>query len=505
VSSNRREFLRSSAAAGAIAGLADFSFLNNLPTLGAQDVRPDRARVPLERDIEPLVRLIEDTPREQLLAAVVQRIRDGLAYQPLLAALMLAGVRGIQPRPVGFKFHAVLVVNSAHQASLSAADKDRWLPLLWAVDNFKGSQARNRQEGDWLMGPVTEAQLPQASQAVQRFRAAMDNWDIEGADLASAAVARTLGANEAYELFWRYGARDFRDIGHKAIYVANSYRTLQTIGWRHAEPILRSLAYAILEHRESGNPAQLNAEADRPGRDNLSRVSRIRADWQRGRVSREASADLLATLRTGTASEAAEAVVRSLNDGVDPACAWDAVFLMSGECLMRQPGIVGLHTITTANALRFGYDTTASDETRRFLLLQAASFVPLFRQAMQGRGRVADTPRIDTFEAAEGRPAIDDVFTTLTNDRLGAARKTLALVQADRGQAEPLIAAARRLVFAKGTDSHDYKFSSAALEDYYHVTPAWRDRYLASSVFWLKGSGARDTPLIERARAALVG
>jgi hypothetical protein len=34
----------------------------------------------------------------------------------VLAALLLAGVRNIQPRPVGFKFHAVLVVNSAHLA-----------------------------------------------------------------------------------------------------------------------------------------------------------------------------------------------------------------------------------------------------------------------------------------------------------------------------------------------------------------------------------------------------
>ena len=52
-------------------------------------------------------------------------------------------------------------------------------------------------------------------------------------------LARSTGAAEVMELFWRYGARDFRDIGHKAIFVANSYRTLQTIGWRHAEPVLR--------------------------------------------------------------------------------------------------------------------------------------------------------------------------------------------------------------------------------------------------------------------------
>ena len=55
-------------------------------------------------------------------------------------------------------------------------------------------------------------------------------------------------------MFWRYGARDFRDIGHKAIFVANSYRTLVTIGWRHAEPILRSLAYALLDLAREANP-----------------------------------------------------------------------------------------------------------------------------------------------------------------------------------------------------------------------------------------------------------
>jgi len=89
-------------------------------------------------------------------------------------------------------------------------------------------------------------------------------------------------------MFWRYGARDFRDIGHKAIFVANSYRTLVTIGWRHAEPILRSLTYAIVDHGREANPSTSDHAADRPGRDNLRRLTRIRADWHRGRTTREA-------------------------------------------------------------------------------------------------------------------------------------------------------------------------------------------------------------------------
>src|SRR5260221_13432184 len=120
---------------------------------------------------------------------------------------MLAGVRSIQPRPLGFKFHAVLVVHSAHLASMAAQDKDRWLPLFWAMDNFKASQERNRKEGNWSMGEMTG--LPVPGQAKQRFLQAMDQWDVEGADKAIAAWSRTASQNEIYEAFWRLGVRDF--------------------------------------------------------------------------------------------------------------------------------------------------------------------------------------------------------------------------------------------------------------------------------------------------------
>jgi hypothetical protein len=61
------------------------------------------------------------------------------------------------------------------------------------------------------------------------------------------------------------------------------------------------------------------------------------------------------------------------------------------------------------------------------------------------------------------------------------------------------------LIFLKGRDSHDYKFSSAVLEDYHHLGLPGRDRFLAASVFNLKGSGAPDNDLVKRARAALSG
>ncbi len=501
---SRRDFVRRSAQLGTLAGLGNFSFLQGLPPLSADDVKP--ARVPLSPDIEPLVRLIEDTPRERLLEEVAGRIKKGTTYQELLGAVMLAGVRGIQPRPVGFKFHAVLVINSAHLATVAAQDQDRWLPMFWSLDNFKASQAANVKEGNWHMPPVEESKLPPANQAKERFIQAMENWDEQAADVAIAAFTRSAGATDVIETFWRFGARDFRDIGHKAIFVANSWRALQTIGWRHAEPIMRSLAYAILEH-EGDNPAKRDADQDRIGRDNAKRAGKVRSGWVKGKLDAAATTSLLSTIRSGSANDAGEQVVEMLNKEVDPASLWDGIFLGAGELLMRQPGIVGLHCVTSANALHYGYQTATSDETRRFLLLQAASFLPMFHKAMTGRGKVRDDVRIDTLEAAKpdatGAAAVEEILTDVSKDRMLAAKKTLSLLQAKPADAESLMAAARRLIFLKGRDSHDYKFSSAALEDFYHASPAFRARFLATSMFNLHGTQDRDNELIKRTRAAL--
>jgi len=503
----RRGFVAGAVTAGAAATLAEFAFLQSLPGVTARDATVNARLVQFNADIEPLVRLIEDTARGKLLESVADRIHSGTSYQQLLAALFLAGVRGIQPRPVGFKFHAVMVINSAHLASLAATDHDRWLPLFWAMDNFKSSQAANRTQGDWHMAPVDEAKVPPAHQAKQRFIQAMDDWNEEAADAAVAGLVRSAGAEEVIELFWRYGARDFRSIGHKAIYTANAWRTLQTIGWRHAEPGMRSLAHALLSH-EGANPARRNDKVDVPGRDNVGRAGRIRAGWQRGNHSNEATLEILSNQRKAGPAEACEQVVELLNKKVDPASVWDALFLTAGELLMRQPGIAGLHCVTTANALYYAYQASANDETRRLMLLQAAAFLPLFREAMTGRGKLADLS-LDKVEKADvpkdisKSDAVKEVFRDVGRDRLAAAKKTLAVLEVPGLTVDALMKEARRLVFAKGNDAHDYKFSSAALEDYYHLTPAWRGRYLAASTAWLRGSGAKDTGLLERTRAAL--
>src|SRR5436190_7216579 len=294
----RRSFLGRGSCVAALALGGVFK----LPAVSAAEAKFDPKIVRFHPDIEPLVRLLEEMPREKVLEEVAGRIRKGVSYPEVVSALFLAGVRNIQPRPVGFKFHAVLVVNSAHLASLSSPESDRWLPIFWAIDTFKGSQERNTHEGNWRLGPVAETDLPPSHKAKQALIDALENWDEAAADSAITSMVRTASAHEIFEVLCRYGARDFREIGHKEIYVANSFRTLEVIGWHHAEPVLRSLVYAMLDRDGAkSNPARSDLPADRPYRENLEPVKQVREHWLEGKPNPDATHEMLQAIRDGSA------------------------------------------------------------------------------------------------------------------------------------------------------------------------------------------------------------
>ena len=286
--------------------------------------------------------------------------------------------------------------------------------------------------------------------------------------------------------------------------MAGAERTLQFIGWQHAESVLRSLAYALLMHEE-GNPAQRDADADRPWRQHPSLIKRLSRGLDAGQVDAGATRDLLATLRSESYDSAAAKVVEVLNRGVAVQSVWDAIFCGAGELLLRQPGIVALHAVTTTNAMHYAFQASGDPETRKMLLLQNASFLPMFREAMRGRGSVAEAA-VDTLEPAGSSPAgveaAAEVLATVSRDRQAAARKTLAYFAAG-GDAEPLLSAARQAMVYKGDDAHDFKFGAAVLEDVAAVSPAWRGRFLAACMMQLNGSGEQDSPTVKRTRAAL--
>jgi hypothetical protein len=469
----------------------------------AADLKVGPDAVQFRPEIEPVVRWIEETPRDRALEVAIAHLKDGLSYRDLMAGLFLAGIRNIKPHPVGFKFHAVMVINSAHLLGQTASTSDRLLPMLWALDTFKNSQAQDIKEGDWTLGKVDEARLPKPDKARAEFIRAMEAWDADAADTAVAALARTSGAAETMEPIWRMAVRDQRNIGHKPIFAAQSWRTLQAIGWQHAEPVLRSLAFGLLDlHGDSRHVAVGPYEA------NLENAGKVRDDWQAGKPDPGATRSLLEVMRQATPEAASAEAVKLLNQGVAASSLWDAVVLSGSETLMRNPGILAIHAVTSANALHYIYGASGDDFTRRLALLQAVGWQPLFRARIKPK----EGPAIDDLsplklDISKNDEAVGEIFETINKEdpegRVKAAGKTFAYLE-QGGSSDLIFAAARRMIFHKGRDSHDYKFGAAAWEECELASdPKWHAPLAAAMMFNLPGAKTEDSPLMIRAREAV--
>jgi hypothetical protein len=499
---NRRRFVSNISTASTMAALAGPN--GWLRSAAANELQLPSGSVRFSEDVEPLVRWLETTPKEKVVAGFVDKIQSGIPYYRLLASVFLAGIRNVQPRPsVGFKFHTVLVVHAAHQASLAASNRDRWLPLLWAADYFKRAQDEDAKQGDWTMQSPANVEKMSPTTAIRGFEKAFDRWDVEEADRFATAAARHCSHGQLLELFAKYGSRDFRDIGHKAIYVAGAFRLLDTIGREHTEPIVRSLTYALLNHGNGANPSGLDLAPDRPGKENWDRSQSISDHWMTSDWNKSHTQSVLESLREDSASMVCESVHQRMQHDTNWQSVYDALFVASSELVLRQNGIVPLHAVTSTNAIHYLFQTVKEERLRWWLLLQNCAFVSLLRDAAKDRDKLRDIKIDNLASEADPTPAeLGAVFQNLGSDRDLASRQVYTYLQRSNSPHD-FFASARNYVFSKGNDSHDYKFSSAILEDYSNVSPAYRNLYLSGCAQLLHGDSAPDTKFFQQVRELL--
>jgi hypothetical protein len=268
---------------------------------------------------------------------------------------------------------------------------------------------------------------------------------------------------------------------------------------------MRSLVYAMLNHNGEPNPGDSDLEADRPGRFNRELQGKLPEHWLGSqKADDEATRDLVRTLYDCSPTEASEQVVELIGGGVSVGSIWDGLFAAAGELLMRQRGIVALHSVTTTNAIHHAFRTASDDSTRQHLLLQNASFLPLFREAARARGKLAERhiDELQPGEAGADDASIPEIFQAMGKNRSDAAQQMFRFLSGG-GDPQSVVDHARRLVFLKGNDSHDYKFSSAALEDYRLLSPNWRNRFLAASTYQLRNETEPTRPLAKRIQDAM--
>src|SRR5438552_12379971 len=108
----RRHFLQCAATAGAAFGLGEWARLLPISPATAAEAKVTPDLVRFSPDIEPVVRLIEETPRAKCVAMMIAQLKKGLPYRNFLAALYLANIR------TSMVDHPLAVLHSTNQLTL---------------------------------------------------------------------------------------------------------------------------------------------------------------------------------------------------------------------------------------------------------------------------------------------------------------------------------------------------------------------------------------------------
>lgn len=447
-------------------------------------------------DLEALAQRIRAVPRESILDLAAEAIAAGATRETMLGAVFLAGVQDIRPRPHGI-LHCVMMVGSAFQLSDASVGSARtaWHPVLFNLDDFKASQARDvREADDYRMQPLPAAKPVTADAARREFIAAMHAWDAERAERAVVALIPQVDHDTFFELLWPLAARCFAFLGHKAIYAVQVERVLRRIGWQYAEPALRSLVLALLVERQTNAFAGALELAESLATDPAK-------DDDPARVE-----DLLQTLRSASPDDARLAVIAALRAGTGASAVWDAVVLLGSEVFWRRPGrrsadgrnaLLPVHALTVPSALRDAFLAARGTQTQRLLLLQATHWTVALRDglssmvglSMQGEPLVA---------AAGNAPAsVDEALAE------GSPAAVLGCLTRQPAHADAILARLRASLASGGREHHQHKYAAAMQTEAARVHPRFRPLLIAPAVDYLAHAKDQPTDVHARAEAAL--
>lgn len=450
-----------------------------------------------------IAEIVRATPGDRVFDAVASEIARGAGHREVLAATLLAGVLDVRPWPPGLKFHTVLMAPPALDLAEAGRAEDLWLPVFFNVATLKRSQGLDRDEGDWTLPEAPRVVHDEAGAALAALEDALEAWDLEAADRAVTAAVDLVEPARLFEVLWRYGARDFHNIGHLMIHTSQMFRAIPWLPHAARIPAIRSLVHGLL----SGTPGATTA----PFEANRRRVAELPSAEEGSRGdAREAAFAFADALRTATVESAVDVAIAAAERGVGRAALWDGLRLAAADILFRSRDsgahaqLLAVHPMTIVNAFHIASAETRSDDTRALVLLQAIAWTVSARDflvdakdlSMEGPGLAAIAPHPE-------RTTVAAAVEVAETDPVASASRVRRLAS-DRAAAERYVERVRSLVVRKAPEHHHHKYASAVFEEAGRSDPAIAPTLLAACLSYLPRESHPDSRQTVDAREALI-
>ncbi len=311
--------------------------------------------------IEPLVALMQDTPIDRLLPAVVERIHAGEEFSRLVAGAALANARTFGGQDYE-GYHSIMALVPAYEMSRELPESQKALPLLkvfYRNTNHIQQQGGHSHEA---LHPIAPAELSSGQCGGEALREATRRRDYQGAERTFAALSAK-SVMDAYNDL-QYLVQDYVDV-HRVVLAWRAWSLLDLAGKENATTLLRqSVRFCCDEEGRVKND---------PLRALLPRLLETKGLLTESTRKREASdqwiEDLSHTLYASTRQQAAEAVALALQEGFSPEAVGEAISLAANQLVLHDPGrkqadsaakpigsvhgaSVGVHASDAANAWR---------------------------------------------------------------------------------------------------------------------------------------------------------
>jgi hypothetical protein len=515
-SHTRREFL-ADVSRGMVVATVGYNVATELGlTLGHAAEAPQ----PLDfGPLEPLVRLMQETPVNRLLPALTEKLTAGAGLHRLTAAAALANARTFGGEDyVGF--HTMMALAPALHMAGELPKNLQPLPVfkvLYRNTNRIQEKGGRKEE---VLHAVKPGALPEARPGAEVLREAVHRKNVEEAEQTFAALAQFSPEDALNDLL--HTVQDNTEV-HRVVLPYRSWDLLDLIGPEQAHTLLRQSVRYCVKAESWPRPASW----DQP-RALLPKLLERHGLLDRKPGGRAAEdkwvEDLSQTLFQSTPEQAAEAVAGALAEGIAPAAIGEALSLTANQLVLRDRGrppreespgkppgsvhgdSIGVHAGDSANAWRNLARVSNARNTFACLILGA------YQVALDRTNRGGDFAH---WEALPFKLHLNQIRSTepgaLLREAEDAIRQNLqahaAAIVAQYGALghppRPVFDLLLRYAVSEDGALHAEKYYRTVTEEFAATRPAFRWRQLIGLARVTASEYGRPAPGVAEARELL--
>ncbi len=283
--------------------------------------------------LEPLVRLMQETPASRILPTLVAQLKSGADLRRLVAAAALANARTFGGEDY-IGFHTMMALSPALHMAGELPEAQAALPVFKVLYRNTSRIEAHGGRKDEVLHPVTPAPLAAGQSGGEVLREAVHRKDVIAAEQTLAALAQQ-SPEEAFNQLL-HTVQDDTEV-HRVVLPYRAWDLLDLVGKEQAHTMLRqSVRYCVKNEYWSAA-----AERSEP-RVLLPKLLEEHRLLERTPGTRAAEdkwvEELSQTIFQSTPTQAAAAAAAALAEGFAPAAVGEAVALAANQLILRDFG-----------------------------------------------------------------------------------------------------------------------------------------------------------------------